>query len=172
MPTGVYKRTKTHNENISKALKGRLKSVEHIKKAGDAKRGKKFSNEHKKKLSEAHIGIKLSKYHRKRQSEGMKGKYSKEKSWMWKGGISYLPYSIDWTQTLKRGIRERDRYTCQLCGSPQGDIAHDVHHIDYDKKNCNSNNLITLCRSCNIKVNFDRIKWEKLLKIKVEELNK
>ena len=35
------------------------------------------------------------------------------------------------------------------------------NHIDYDKKNCNSDNLITLCRSCHRKTNFNRENWIK-----------
>ena len=35
-----------------------------------------------------------------------------------------------------------------------------IHHIDYNKKNCNLNNLITLCRSCNAKANYNR-DWHK-----------
>jgi hypothetical protein len=75
----------------------------------------------------------------------------------WKGGTS--PYTTDWTNTLKRSIRERDNYTCQLCGKLQGDTAFHVHHIDYDKKNCNPINLITLCKSCHTKTNFKREYW-------------
>ena len=64
------------------------------------------------------------------------------------GGKSFEPYSLDWTNTLKKEIRQRDNYTCQLCGCRQEDTTHLVHHIDYNKKNCNPDNLITLCRSC------------------------
>ena len=77
----------------------------------------------------------------------------------WKGGISYEPYSVDWTKTLRRSIRERDKYTCQICGKPQEDVIHNVHHIDYDKQNSNPSNLITLCHSCHSKTNFNRNKW-------------
>lgn len=75
--------------------------------------------------------------------------------WNWKGGISYEPYSVDWTKTLKRSIRERDNYICQLCSQ----YGSTVHHIDYQKKNCNSDNLITLCQGCNSKVNKNRRYW-------------
>jgi len=34
-----------------------------------------------------------------------------------------------------------------------------IHHIDYDKQNCNENNLITVCNSCNSKVNYNRDYW-------------
>jgi hypothetical protein len=30
---------------------------------------------------------------------------------------------------------------------------------DYDKKNCDPKNLITLCNSCHSKTNFNRKKW-------------
>lgn len=78
-----------------------------------------------------------------------------KKHYNWKGGLSFEPYTTDWTETLRRSIRERDNYICQPC-SQYGD---NVHHIDYDKKNCNPENLITLCRGCNIKVNYKRKYW-------------
>jgi len=34
-----------------------------------------------------------------------------------------------------------------------------IHHIDYNKLNCQSNNLICLCKKCNSKVNFNRDYW-------------
>lgn len=74
----------------------------------------------------------------------------------WKGGKSFDPYTTDWTKTLRRAIKERDHYTCQLCNK-QEDLA--CHHIDYDKENCSQENLITLCRSCNSKVNKNRNYW-------------
>lgn len=79
--------------------------------------------------------------------------------WNWQGGKSFEPYSIDWTNELRISIRERDRYICQLCGEKQGDRAHSVHHVDYNKKNCNPDNLITLCVGCNSKVNKNRKYW-------------
>ena len=72
--------------------------------------------------------------------------------WNWQGGKSFEPYSVDWTKTLKRSIRERDNYTCQICSCPQGDEALSVHHIDKNKQNCNPDNLITLCRSCHTRL--------------------
>ena len=94
-------------------------------------------------------------------------KESGEKHYNWQGGKSFEPYSTDWTQSLRRTIRERDRYTCQLCSKPQGDRVHSVHHIDHNKKNCNPNNLITLCAGCNTKVNYNRIYWIDYFKSKV-----
>jgi hypothetical protein len=81
------------------------------------------------------------------------------KSNLWQGGISFEPYSTDWTDTLKRSIRQRDNYTCRWCGK---EPAICVHHIDYDKKNCDPKNLITLCRKCHSKTNFNKNYWKKL----------
>jgi len=65
------------------------------------------------------------------------------------------PYSVDWTKTLRRSIRERDHYICQICLGE----GYSVHHIDYNKKNCNIDNLITLCHKCHTRTNFDRENW-------------
>jgi len=75
---------------------------------------------------------------------------------LWQGGKSFEPYTSDWRNTLKRSIRERDGYTCQICGENPSLCCH---HIDYDKKNCNPTNLITLCRSCHTKTNTNRDYW-------------
>jgi len=77
------------------------------------------------------------------------GRNAGDKNPSWKGGLSFEPYSVDWTKTLKKAIKERDHYTCNLCNN-QDDLV--IHHIDYNKKNCNPNNLITLCRKCHSKI--------------------
>ena len=80
----------------------------------------------------------------------------------WQGGISFEPYTIDWTLTLKKSIRERDKYTCQICGK---EPATHCHHIDYNKKNCDPKNLITLCDSCHTKTNHSRDYWKNYFQI-------
>jgi len=78
----------------------------------------------------------------------------------WKGGISLEPYCFEFTNELKEFIKIRDFYKCK---NPKCyKISHKlcIHHIDYDKKNCKPNNLITLCFSCNSKANFDREYWK------------
>ncbi|NQU99405.1 MAG: HNH endonuclease [Parcubacteria group bacterium] len=35
-----------------------------------------------------------------------------------------------------------------------------IHHIDYNKQNNNPNNLISLCRKCHVKTNFNRNYWK------------
>lgn len=80
----------------------------------------------------------------------------------WKGGLSFEPYPPEFNNALKWQIRERDNYTCQLCGMKESDYWRklDVHHIDSDKSNCNSANLITLCSSCNIKATENEEYWQ------------
>lgn len=85
--------------------------------------------------------------------------------WNWKHGKSKEPYSYQWTEQLKERIRARDKYSCQLCTKAQTKELKQVkrklpvHHIDYNKENCNENNLITLCLRCNTKVNQNRTFW-------------
>jgi len=79
----------------------------------------------------------------------------------WKGGISFLPYCIKFNKKLKEKIRNRDGRICWLCGKtePENHRKLDVHHIHYDKENCYPD-LISLCISCNSKVNSNRDYWE------------
>jgi len=115
----------------------------------------------------------------RKHPKGMKGKTAWNKGienlfWKgvgnpnWSGGLSTVPYPLYFSRVLKRKVRKRDNYTCQNCGKKECDelVGNQkqrlsVHHIDYDKKNCNLNNLITLCRSCNVKANKNRLFWTK-----------
>lgn len=79
----------------------------------------------------------------------------------WRGGLSREPYPLRFDEKLKEKIRKRDNYTCQLCGCLQEDYFQklSVHHIDYDKRNLDERNLISLCCGCNTKVNNNRKNW-------------
>jgi len=83
----------------------------------------------------------------------------KENNPNWKGGIMYEPYSSDWTESLKESIRQRDNYSCKKCDIKQTNKTFPVHHVDYNKKNCNPVNLVTLCNSCHGKTGTDRKVW-------------
>jgi len=75
----------------------------------------------------------------------------------WKGGISIEPYCNVWKdKQFKTDIKKRDNFTCQNsdCRGISERLA--VHHIDYNKKNCHPDNLITVCASCNARANFNR----------------
>jgi hypothetical protein len=64
-------------------------------------------------------------------------------------------YPLEFSNDLKNLIRGRDEYTCKLCNKS----GNHVHHINYNKYNCEKNNLITLCRSCHIATNSNRDYW-------------
>jgi len=147
---------------------GKKRSEETKKKISEANKGKKRSKEFKKRMSEIHKGKKFSsrlgKKHSKETRKKMSKAHKEEKHWNWQGGISFEEYGIDWTDDLKESIRKRDNYICNLCGIHQDELdgRHkklDIHHIDYDKYNLNPNNLITLCRNCHMKTNYNRKYW-------------
>jgi len=75
----------------------------------------------------------------------------------------YYEYSKNWIQTLRNYIRERDKHKCQLCLKFENNKRFHVHHIDYNKKNSQSKNLILLCQSCHAKTNHNRIYYREFL---------
>jgi len=76
----------------------------------------------------------------------------------WRGGISYEPYCNVWgDKEYKTDIKKnRDDFRCQEPSCFRVTDRLTLHHIDYDKKNCHPDNLITLCISCNSRANRDR----------------
>jgi len=91
----------------------------------------------------------------------------------WRGGISQKGYPSKFNEKLKALIRERDGHSCQLCSKSQKQNKRslDVHHIDYDKENLDPKNRISLCQTCNTKVNFRRSYWADFFgkKLKIKE---
>ena len=108
--------------------------------------------------------VTLKKYY-KIHSQLTKGKEFPErrgdKHPQWKGGKSFEPYPLGWTRLFKEQIRQRDNYTCQLCGVPEVECCKrlHVHHIDYVKENIKPKNLISLCASCHSKTHHRRDYW-------------
>mgnify|MGYP001599691776 CR=1 FL=1 len=119
-----------------KEILGYINSLEARQKISKIMKGRPKSEEHKRKLSKIFQGAKSS---------------------LWRGGKSFEPYSTKWTKLFRNKIRERDNYSCFICKMP----GRDIHHIDYNKENCEKNNLITLCRTCHRKTNFNRENWIK-----------
>ena len=140
-----YPRSKAWGDKISLGKKNSLKSTLASKKAG-------------KEMGNNRLGSKHSEKTKEKQHKAHKGKHTGSKSNWWKGGITDSHYSVDWTEDLRRAIRKRDKYTCFICGT---EPAVHVHHIDYDKQNCNLDNLITLCIKCHPKTNHNRKDWIK-----------
>jgi len=150
--------SETLKKNPTRFWLGKVRSQETKEKISLSKRGKPgvwlgknrppFSEEWIRKMREA-----VYKRHQEKQFGFERG----ENNFSWAGGVAFKGYGEEWTVRLKRIIKERDGYACQLCKT-QDYLT--VHHIDYNKQNCDSNNLITLCRSCNVKVNFKRKYWK------------
>jgi hypothetical protein len=79
----------------------------------------------------------------------------------WRGGKSFEIYPLGWNNTFKEQIRFRDGYKCQMCGVPEAECKTKlhVHHIDYNKRNINKDNLISLCSKCHVRTNVEREFW-------------
>ena len=89
-------------------------------------------------------------------------KISGANSCNWLGGSSFDPYSFEFTKRLKNKIKERDGNECKNPFCLKVCKILTIHHIDYNKQNCDPNNLITLCNSCNGKANYNRECWKKI----------
>jgi len=144
------------SENSGKFWLGKHRSRKTKQKIKEGNLDQYPSEEVKRRMSESHKGKRLTKIAKK--------KISGENNGNWQGGISNEPYPFDFNEELKELIRQRDNYTCQLCGIHQDELKGwnrklDVHHKDYDKDNLDPDNLITLCRSCHIKTNTNREYW-------------
>lgn len=164
-PTKGKPLTKEHRDKLSKILSGKALTKEHVKKITEANRGQKRSIETKARMSMAQKGRKLTGKHLENLRKACKkriGKYAGPNCVHWKGGISLLPYCPEFTRDFKEFIKERDDNECQnpLCLGINDRMC--VHHIDYDKQNCRTENLVTLCWSCNSRANFERQKWQSM----------
>ena len=91
---------------------------------------------------------------------------ARRRRWVGEGNPAYRDgqsperYPLAFNKELRRRIRERDDYICQLCGALENGKTHSIHHIDYDKNNNIATNLITLCLPCNSRVNMGRDGWQ------------
>ena len=169
-------------------LKTRKKMRESLKKyycldknAHKGKNNPNFGNRYAKKHYCILCGQEVSDYRVKKcrkcyniyQSKILKGRKRPEHSKMMSGsknpafinGLSKLPYSLAFNNTLKSSIRKRDNHKCQICQKTEEKELHNahkvlsVHHIDYNKANCEENNLISLCNKCNKIANANRDYW-------------
>lgn len=70
------------------------------------------------------------------------------------GGVKLYPRQ--WTRKLRTEIRKRDGNRCLICEEINRRFLV-IHHIDENKDNCNIDNLVTLCRSCHMKVHANSI---------------
>jgi hypothetical protein len=146
-----------HNKNMPMKEETKEKVRETIKNKG-GRSGKNNGN----------YGCKYTKEKSEKRSIRLKelGFGAMEKNSNWQGGISFIFYPKNWKDSLKEEIRKRDKYNCQLCKINQNTQRRklDVHHIDYNKKNCEFKNLISLCQKCHLRVNTNRNYWAKYFK--------
>jgi len=156
-------------------------SKDTLSKMRNVKLGRKLTDEHKAALSRAHDPTYThSKETRKLLSERAKEQWANNKKYRsgmigenhpnWNGGESRRDYSLWFKEGFKNKIRKRDRYRCQLCGKSQKDELYDInqrltiHHIRFNKKDIFHGYFITLCCSCNAKMNYNRSYWRKFWK--------
>ena len=81
-----------------------------------------------------------------------------ERHYNFKNWKSLEPYGKDFNHILKEDIRKRDFFTCQSCYKTEVELKEklSVHHIDFNKDNNDSMNLISLCRKCHGDTQKDR----------------
>ncbi len=144
-------------------LFGKKHSVESKKKMSKSRKNVVYTNEWRRNLSKACSGSK-NPFYGKKHSEKSRYKLSLYKGPLssgWKGGVSKEPYGFNWGRDLKEYIKKRDGYKCMnlACWGKVKRLS--VHHIDYNKKSCDTRNLITLCTSCNSRANTNR-DWHEL----------
>jgi len=155
-----YRKTHTMTkEQRQKAVRTRLKNGSY-KKTEEQKKVLHFAllGKNKGKKSDRK-GLTYSQYYKPEVVQRMLTLKSGKNHWSWNDKRERT-YPIIWTNTLKRSIRERDKYVCQLCFEQQTETVFDIHHIDYNKNNCNPDNLVTLCRNCHMKTNCkDKQYW-------------
>jgi len=136
----------------------------------------------RKKRSEALIGIPHSEEIKRKEREianlpeAIKKKREAnlgEKNPNYIDGLSNLPYPVGFNDQLKERVRERDNHICQKCGRTEveclflwNQVLH-IHHIDYEIENLSDENLISLCLSCNSRVNTNREYWTPFFQKKI-----
>lgn len=100
----------------------------------------------------------FGKKHTPEARQKMSEKLSGPKHPGWRGGTATLPYGPGFTRKQKRLILQRDNYTCQRCGITQEAYgrALQVHHLDHNKDNNDSSNLVAACGSCNVWASYHR----------------
>ncbi len=120
--------------------------------------GKKHTKETRAKISKSHADVSGMNNPRFDKGDTICG----DKNPNWRGGISGESYCAIWNdEEFKEYIIERDKE--KFCWNP-GCLGKGnkrvKHHIDYNKKNCTPENVITICNSCNSIANFNRDHWQ------------
>lgn len=149
----------THNPNIAKKVSESLKKyLKENPRNGETNPfyGKKHTDEYKQWAKKSREGVRS--YNDEQKQKQTENTPRGEKCHLWNGGVSECDYPVEFNQTLKNKIKKRDNYICGVCEKNTQKLC--VHHIDYNKNNCNERNLISLCVSCHGKTNIKRRQWE------------
>lgn len=102
----------------------------------------------------ADCGIKISSKNAKRCRACFSKNISGQGNPSYIDGRSFKKYGRTFDGTLKELIRVRDQYRCKICGLTQSEngCQLDIHHIDQNKFNNRTDNLIALCKAYHTKV--------------------
>src|SRR3990167_2176370 len=90
----------------------------------------------------------------------------KNKNYPWRGGLPEKQKrqkvfdSIRGWGEIRERILKRDDYVCRICKTDGSGSSLNVHHIDWDRSNNESINLVTLCKTCHQSVHQERYKPE------------
>jgi len=175
MPKGIYQRTDKARKNMSIAHLGHKLTDEIRKKISLSHKGlgHKHSLKSKEKMSKSKMGnIPWNKGISQPWSEARR-KVQPPKKPRIMNGKQYHP---NWDK-IRKNIYLRDKWICQECGCKCEDKANphtkkliQCHHIDFNEKNNESSNLITLCASCHGKTRFNKNSWIKYYQSKIERI--
>lgn len=136
-----------HKEKLRLLNPGRRHSEETISRISQMKMGHPVSAETRAKISVAARGRPSAfRGHHRPHTEEELAKMRGPNHWAYRDGRGNAPYPPEWKE-IKKAIRRRDQGLCQHpeCYLPENGRKHDCHHIDRDKRNNNSKNLILLC---------------------------
>jgi 5-methylcytosine-specific restriction endonuclease McrA len=168
-------RVTQYAKTLSKNMQGKKLSEEHKNAISRSLLEHKCSEETKENISNSLRNSES--YRASRETETFKKNMSRAKRGQIPWNRSENPRKNDhgdeFTHLLKENIKKRDYYRCTLCGKKQLDIILEnylrnkqqlqklsIHHIDYNKKNNNEDNLITLCNNCHGKTGSkDKSAW-------------
>jgi len=150
---------------ISRAQKGIPETQEAILSLRESHQTPEF----RKKMSDSYTPERKEKLSKQMQGDKNHnfGK-TREKSSMWKGGISFGPYCPLFNYQFKEHIRDKFNRVCFICDKLEEECVTKlcVHHIDYNKNSvCNGKEwaFVPLCKSCHSKTNSNRWYWFNLL---------
>ena len=169
MPRGVYKRTKPGwSKGLTKETDPRVAAISAGKIGVPQSPEHCAANRAAQKISQSRLEVRtkisaaMKKYHAEHP-----GVHIGKNGPNWQGGVGKLPYDQEFDEKFKESIRARDK-VCQLCGKTKEQEIEkigcklSVHHCKYGKVT-KDDIFVTLCRSCNKKVDkkSERDYWAK-----------